>query len=272
MIEGLEPAAAFFGQVHALLEEAEVEGLEIDLMVVSSETAAVTAAQVIAANLAEIGQSFTAFYSAIPEHVEHFKYLYVGLEGHRELVPWMWLSAALVVLAAIVLLNPRLRGRQGPLTFACVAVVLSIWIEKGLGMINVRLYRPFSSKHLLAAIPESVKSIAVLDRTKEPGSIGEPMYQSIRTAIGEGMADGLTSFDGYPLARQGQAGKALTEHPAIRAVALVGESATGSHSGTKRHADRARRRAAAVPGPAASAGPTAPSRARADDRRRPQAL
>jgi molybdopterin-containing oxidoreductase family membrane subunit len=78
---------------------------------------------------------FTAFYSAIPEHVEHFTYLYVGLEGHRELVPWMWLSAALILVAAVLLVNPRLRDRQGLLTFACVAVVLSIWIEKGLGMI-----------------------------------------------------------------------------------------------------------------------------------------
>jgi molybdopterin-containing oxidoreductase family membrane subunit len=78
---------------------------------------------------------FTAFYSAIPEHVEHFTYLYLGLEGHRELVPWMWLSAVLVLVAAIVLVIPRLRGRQGPLTIACLAVVLSIWIEKGLGMI-----------------------------------------------------------------------------------------------------------------------------------------
>jgi molybdopterin-containing oxidoreductase family membrane subunit len=78
---------------------------------------------------------FTAFYSAIPEHVEHFAYLYVGLEGHRELVPWMWLSAALALVAAVLLVNPRLRDRQGLLTFACLAVVLSIWIEKGLGMI-----------------------------------------------------------------------------------------------------------------------------------------
>lgn len=78
---------------------------------------------------------FTAFYSAIPEHVEHFKYLYVGLEGHRELVPWMWLSAALVLAATVVLINPRLRERERPLTLACAAVVLSIWIEKGLGMI-----------------------------------------------------------------------------------------------------------------------------------------
>jgi molybdopterin-containing oxidoreductase family membrane subunit len=78
---------------------------------------------------------FTAFYSAIPEHVEHFAYLYVGLDGHRELVPWMWLSAALAVVAAVVMVSPRLRGRPGPLTFACLAVILSIWIEKGLGMI-----------------------------------------------------------------------------------------------------------------------------------------
>jgi Ni/Fe-hydrogenase subunit HybB-like protein len=78
---------------------------------------------------------FTAFYSAIPEHVEHFKYLYVGLDGHRELVPWMWLSATLVLVAAVLLVNPRSRAREGILTFACCAVVLSIWIEKGLGMI-----------------------------------------------------------------------------------------------------------------------------------------
>jgi molybdopterin-containing oxidoreductase family membrane subunit len=78
---------------------------------------------------------FTAFYSAIPEHVEHFQYLYMGLEGHNELAPWMWVSAALVIIAAVVLVNPRTRRATPWLTFACVAVVVSIWIEKGLGMI-----------------------------------------------------------------------------------------------------------------------------------------
>ena len=78
---------------------------------------------------------FTAFYSAIPEHASHFKFLYVGLEGHRELVPWMWLSAALILGATVVLVNPRWRGREGLLTLACAAVVLSIWIEKGLGFV-----------------------------------------------------------------------------------------------------------------------------------------
>ena len=49
------------------------------------------------------------------------------------------------------------------------------------GLIKVRLYRPFSAKHLLAAIPETAKKIAVLDRTKEPGSLGEPLYLDVVT-------------------------------------------------------------------------------------------
>ena len=51
------------------------------------------------------------------------------------------------------------------------------------GLIKVRLYRPFSAKHLLAAIPDSVKAIAVLDRTKEPGAEGEPLYMDVATAL-----------------------------------------------------------------------------------------
>ena len=52
-----------------------------------------------------------------------------------------------------------------------------------LGLIKVRLYRPFSVKHLLSVMPNSVKKIAVLDRTKEPGSIGEPLYLDVLTAL-----------------------------------------------------------------------------------------
>jgi pyruvate-ferredoxin/flavodoxin oxidoreductase len=63
----------------------------------------------------------------------------------------------------------------------------------GLGMINVRLYRPFSNEHLLAAIPDSVKSIAVLDRTKEIGASGEPLYQDVITALAEALGDGALS-------------------------------------------------------------------------------
>ncbi|MEG2356415.1 MAG: pyruvate:ferredoxin (flavodoxin) oxidoreductase [Clostridia bacterium] len=54
-----------------------------------------------------------------------------------------------------------------------------------LGLIKVRLFRPFSAKHLLAAIPASCKKLAVLDRTKEPGCLGEPLYTDICSALFE---------------------------------------------------------------------------------------
>jgi pyruvate-ferredoxin/flavodoxin oxidoreductase len=62
--------------------------------------------------------------------------------------------------------------------------------ESGLGMINVRLYRPLSKEHLVAALPESATSIAVLDRTKEVGAGGEPLYQDMVTALAEAIAAG----------------------------------------------------------------------------------
>ncbi len=58
------------------------------------------------------------------------------------------------------------------------------------GLVKVRLYRPFSVSHFMAALPATVKAIAVLDRTKEPGAIGEPLYQDVVTAIAEAMAVG----------------------------------------------------------------------------------
>jgi pyruvate-ferredoxin/flavodoxin oxidoreductase len=57
-----------------------------------------------------------------------------------------------------------------------------------LGVIKVRLYRPFSADQFLQALPASVEAIAVLDRTKEPGSLGEPLYMDVVTAVNEGLA------------------------------------------------------------------------------------
>ncbi len=58
------------------------------------------------------------------------------------------------------------------------------------GVVNVRLYRPFSAEAFAAALPPSVRSIAVLDRTKEPGALGEPLYQDVVTALAERVAAG----------------------------------------------------------------------------------
>ncbi len=66
------------------------------------------------------------------------------------------------------------------------AMETSAWLnEQGekTGVVRVRLYRPFSAKHLIEALPPSVKAIAVLDRTKEPGSPGEPLYLDVATAL-----------------------------------------------------------------------------------------
>jgi pyruvate-ferredoxin/flavodoxin oxidoreductase len=65
------------------------------------------------------------------------------------------------------------------------------------GLLKVRLYRPFSLKHFIDALPATVKSIGVLDRTKEPGSPGEPLYLDVVTAVAEAMADGAP-FKEYP--------------------------------------------------------------------------
>jgi pyruvate-ferredoxin/flavodoxin oxidoreductase len=74
------------------------------------------------------------------------------------------------------------------------------------GLIKVRLYRPFSTEHFMAVMPKTAKKIAVLDRTKEPGALGEPLYLDVRTAIGEAMADGIAPFDKYPVVVGGRYG------------------------------------------------------------------
>ena len=78
---------------------------------------------------------FTAGYSGMPEHIDHFKYLYFGLDGNTTLVPWMWASAILAVFSLVVLFNPKTRNHASWLGWACAAVFVSIWIDKGLGMI-----------------------------------------------------------------------------------------------------------------------------------------
>jgi len=67
-------------------------------------------------------------------------------------------------------------------------------VERGekVGVVKVRLFRPFSVEHFIKVLPPTVKAIAVLDRTKEPGAIGEPLYMDVVTALQEG-------WDGRPM-------------------------------------------------------------------------
>ncbi|MCX7798780.1 MAG: pyruvate:ferredoxin (flavodoxin) oxidoreductase [Fimbriimonadales bacterium] len=66
------------------------------------------------------------------------------------------------------------------------------------GVIKVRLFRPFSGRDLIAAMPPTVKRVAVLDRTKEPGANGEPLYQDVAAAVLEAVVDGTAPFQGLP--------------------------------------------------------------------------
>jgi pyruvate-ferredoxin/flavodoxin oxidoreductase len=66
------------------------------------------------------------------------------------------------------------------------------------GLLKVRLYRPFDSKRFVESLPATVKRIAVLDRTKEPGAVGEPLYQDCVSALYEGFSNGWGRLQGLP--------------------------------------------------------------------------
>ena len=80
-----------------------------------------------------------------------------------------------------------------------------------IGVLKVHLFRPFSVKDFMSRLPKSVKSIAVLDRTKEPGGVGEPLYQDVVTSIGEAMAGGFAPFAVFPRVIGGRYGLSSKE-------------------------------------------------------------
>ena len=78
---------------------------------------------------------FTAFYSNIPSHMHSLQYLFFGLDGQSNLVPWMWFSLMIGLGSVAVLLIPALRASSTWLPAACTGLVISIWIDKGVGLI-----------------------------------------------------------------------------------------------------------------------------------------
>ncbi|MBA3468695.1 MAG: pyruvate:ferredoxin (flavodoxin) oxidoreductase [Herpetosiphonaceae bacterium] len=93
------------------------------------------------------------------------------------------------------------------------------------GVINVHLFRPFSVADFIAAIPATVRSIAVLDRCKEPGSIGEPLYQDTVTALAEAMRSGQTPFRVAPHVIGGRFGLSSKEFTPAMVKAIFDELA-----------------------------------------------
>ncbi|MHB1004231.1 MAG: pyruvate:ferredoxin (flavodoxin) oxidoreductase [Chloroflexota bacterium] len=79
------------------------------------------------------------------------------------------------------------------------------------GAVTVHLYRPFSVEHFLKALPASVRKISVLDRTKEPGATGEPLYQDVVTAVAEGVSKSWSPFKQAPVIVGGRYGLSSKE-------------------------------------------------------------
>lgn len=100
------------------------------------QTLGVIVAYAMFANVFLLGlEFFTAFYSNIPGHMESFKYLYAGLDGHTELVPLMWVSSAFAAISLTMLLIPGIRRNETTLSLACIMLFISLWIDKGFGLI-----------------------------------------------------------------------------------------------------------------------------------------
>jgi len=93
------------------------------------------------------------------------------------------------------------------------------------GVLKVHLYRPFSVEHFLGALPSTVKVIAALDRTKEPGSAGEPLYQDVVTAVSEAGLSGSSPFISTPRVIGGRYGLSSKEFNPAMIMGIFNEMA-----------------------------------------------
>ncbi len=147
-------------------------------------------------------ETVNSFYDATPLIVENMMREFEELTGRKyELFQYSGAPDAKYVTVII--------GSGGE-TVAETVKALNASGEKT-GVIQVRLYRPFSVEHFLTALPGSVESIAVLDRTKESGANGEPLYQDILAALVEGLQWGtLSKFPNVTGGRYGLSSKEFT--------------------------------------------------------------
>jgi len=95
------------------------------------------------------------------------------------------------------------------------------------GVLKVRLYRPFSTEHFVQALPATVRALAVLDRTKEPGSVGEPLYLDVVAAVTEAVAAGRAPFAAAPKMIGGRYGLGSKEFTPAMVRAAFDELAKG---------------------------------------------
>ena len=159
-------------------------------------------------------ETVNPFYNAVPAIVQKAMDQFAALTG-RQYHLFDYTGAADADRVIIVM-------GSGAETAEETANYLNAQGEK-VGVLTVHLYRPFSARHLLQALPASVKKIAVLDRCKEPGSAGEPLYTDVCTAILEGLAEGIAPFKSAPLVVGGRYGLASKEFTPAMVKAVFDE-------------------------------------------------
>ncbi|HSB69591.1 MAG TPA: NrfD/PsrC family molybdoenzyme membrane anchor subunit [Candidatus Methylomirabilis sp.] len=130
---------------------------------------------------------FTVFYSQIPEHMEHFAFLFVGLHGHAPLAAWMWTSVSLAVLSLVCLITPRYRRNERILAIACGMVFLSLWIDKGLGLI-VGGFVPSPLGHITGYVP-TLPEVSITVAIWAVGCLLVTIFYKIALSVREAMAD-----------------------------------------------------------------------------------
>ena len=126
-------------------------------------------------------ESVNTYYSVMPSIVSAVMDRFANLTGRRyDLFEYLGAPDA---ERAVVLMGSGLGAAEE-------AVETLLTDGQKVGLIKVRLYRPFSAEHLLACLPDTVLKLAVLDRSKEPGADGEPLYKDVLAALAQAHADG----------------------------------------------------------------------------------
>ncbi len=104
---------------------------------------------------------FTVFYSQIPDHTLHFKYLFLGLEGKGQLVPFMWFSLVGMIVAALAMVSPKIRQNENTLAWACALIIVTTYIDKGLGLISAG-FIPNPLEHITEYWPTGLEAMITL--------------------------------------------------------------------------------------------------------------
>ena len=147
-------------------------------------------------------EACNAFYDATPGIVAEAMDAFERRSGrHYGLVEY---EGALDAERVIVMMGSGIGAAQQTVAALTAA-------GERVGLLKVRLYRPFPAEELVAALPPSTRSIAVLDRTKEPGALGEPLYLDVVAALTESMDAGHPAFADLPRVIGGRYGLASKE-------------------------------------------------------------